>query len=352
MKERWKQALIPPQATVAEAIRAIDQSGVQIALVVDAGQVLRGTITDGDVRRGLLRGVGTTASVSAIMNANPTSVPDDERPARVLDLMKRTTHRCIPRVDAAGRVTGVHHLGDFLQPEERGNIVVLMAGGLGSRLNPITHELPKPMIHVGAKPILETILDNFRDFGFRDFYLSVNYKAEMVKSHFGDGSRWGVSIHYLEETERLGTAGSLSLLPVTPTQPLVVMNGDLLTKVNFQQLLDFHVEHRAAATMCVREYDLQVPFGVVKLEGDRIVAVDEKPVQRFFVNAGIYILEPEALKLVPRATQFDMTTLFQMMTQSGQPTGAFPIREYWLDVGRLDDLERARLELMNPEVSQ
>jgi dTDP-glucose pyrophosphorylase len=349
MKERWKQALIAPQATVGEAIRAIDQSGVQIALVVDAGHVLRGTVTDGDVRRGLLRGVGTGDAVAAIMNAKPTSVPDDEPPARVLSLMKRTTYRCIPRVDAAGRVTGVHHLGDFLHAEERGNAVVIMAGGLGSRLNPITHEIPKPLIRVGAKPILETILDNFRDYGFRDFYFSVNYKAELVKAHFGDGSRWDVSIRYLEEDQRLGTAGSLSLLPATPKQPLVVMNGDLLTKVNFEQMLDFHTEHRAAATMCVREYDLQVPFGVVKLEGDRIVAVDEKPVQRFFVNAGIYVLEPAVLKLVPRATQFDMTTLFQMLTQQGQLTGAFPIREYWLDVGRLDDLERARLEFTTSE---
>jgi dTDP-glucose pyrophosphorylase len=349
MKKKWKQALISPQATVGEAIRAIDQSGVQIALVVDAGRQLLGTVTDGDVRRGLLRGVGTGEAVAAIMNARPTTVPDDERPARVLDLMKRTTHRCIPRVDVAGRVTGVHHLGDFLHAEERSNTVVIMAGGLGARLNPLTHELPKPLIRVGSKPILETILDNFRDYGFRDFYFSVNYKAEMVKAHFGDGSRWGVSIRYLEEDKRLGTAGSLSLLPTVPTQPLVVMNGDLLTKVNFQQMLDFHTEHRAAATMCVREYDLQVPFGVVKLEGDRIVAVDEKPVQRFFVNAGIYVLEPDALTLVPRGTQFDMTTLFQLLTQRGQPTGAFPIREYWLDVGRLDDLERARLEFTSPE---
>jgi len=349
MKQRWKQALIPPRATVGEAIRAIDLSGVQIALVVDESGKLLGTVTDGDVRRGLLRGVGTADAVSAIMNARPTSVPDDERPGRVLDLMKRTTHRCIPKIDRAGRVTGVHHLGDFLHPEDRPNLVVLMAGGLGTRLNPITNEVPKPLIHVGSKPILETILDNFRDYGFRQFYFSVNYKAEMVKAHFGDGSRWGVSIRYLEEDRRLGTAGSLSLLPEIPKHPLVVMNGDLLTKVNFQQMLDFHMEHRAAATMCVREYDLQVPFGVVKLEGDRIVAVDEKPLQRFFVNAGIYVLEPEALELVPRATQFDMTTLFQLLAQGGRATGAFPIREYWLDVGRLDDLERARLEFMTPE---
>lgn len=344
MKDIWKQALISPQATVGDAIRAIDQSRIQIAIVVDQRGVLLGTVTDGDVRRGLLRGLTTEKSVGLIMNPRPTTVPDDEPPARVLELMKRTSHRCIPGVDSSGKITRVHHLADFLRSQARTNTVVIMAGGLGSRLNSLTRETPKPLIRVGAKPILENILDNFREYGFRDFFVSVNYKAEMVKAYFGDGSRWGISIGYLEETRRLGTAGSLSLLKARPEQPLIVMNGDLITKVNFEQLLDFHAEHGAQATMGVREYDLQVPFGVVNLDGDRIMAIDEKPLHRFFVNAGIYVLEPEVLDLVPRDVEYDMTTLFQALSKQGLRTSAFPIREYWLDVGRLDDLERARVE--------
>jgi dTDP-glucose pyrophosphorylase len=344
MRDKWRRALISPQATVGEAIRAIDQSGVQIALVVEAGDVLRGTVTDGDVRRALLRGVSTGDAVSAIMNPKPTTVPAEEPSAHVLELMKRTMHRSIPSVDRTGRVTHVYHLGDFLRSQARTNAVVIMAGGLGRRLDPLTQDTPKPLIRVGPKPILENILDNFREYGLREFFLSVNYKAEMVKAYFGDGSRWGVSIRYLEETKRLGTAGSLSLLEVRPAQPLIVMNGDLITKVNFEQMLDFHAEHGAQATMGVREYDLQVPFGVVKLDGDRITAIDEKPLHRFFVNAGIYVLEPEVLELVPRDVEYDMTTLFQTLSKQGRRTSAFPIREYWLDVGRLDDLERARVE--------
>jgi NDP-sugar pyrophosphorylase family protein len=235
-------------------------------------------------------------------------------------------------------------MNDFLQPERRRNTVVVMAGGLGTRLDPLTKDLPKPLLKVGSKPILETILSNFRGYGFAEFFLSVNYKAEMVKSYFGDGTRWGIRIRYLEESVPLGTAGSLSLLPERPTLPLVVMNGDLVTQVNFQHMLDFHREHAAVATMGVREYDMQVPFGVVRLEESRIVAIEEKPVHRFFVNAGIYVLEPDALDYVPRGEYFDMTTLFERLAKEGMPTSAFPIREYWLDVGRPDDLERAQIE--------
>jgi dTDP-glucose pyrophosphorylase len=344
VSERWKRALVPPEASLRQAIEAIDKSGVQIALVVDESQRLLGTVTDGDVRRALLRGIGVDAAVRGVMNATPTVVSADESPQRILELMRRTTLRCIPGVDARGRVVRVFHMNDFLQPERRRNTVVVMAGGLGTRLDPLTKDLPKPLLKVGSKPILETILSNFRGYGFAEFFLSVNYKAEMVKSYFGDGTRWGIRIRYLEESVPLGTAGSLSLLPERPTLPLVVMNGDLVTQVNFQHMLDFHREHAAVATMGVREYDMQVPFGVVRLEESRIVAIEEKPVHRFFVNAGIYVLEPDALDYVPRGEYFDMTTLFERLAKEGMPTSAFPIREYWLDVGRPDDLERAQIE--------
>jgi NDP-sugar pyrophosphorylase family protein len=219
-----------------------------------------------------------------------------------------------------------------------------MAGGLVNRLRPLTDECPKPMLKVGNKPLLETIVENFIEYGFHRFYISVNYMADVVESYFGDGSRWGVDIEYLHEEHRLGTAGALSLLPETPTEAILVMNGDLLTKVNFKQLLDFHYGHQAQATMCVREYDFQVPYGVVKIDGQRITSIDEKPIQRFFVNAGIYVLEPEALDLISSNIFFDMTTLFEKLIELKKEPAVFPIREYWLDIGHLADYNRANGE--------
>jgi NDP-sugar pyrophosphorylase family protein len=222
--------------------------------------------------------------------------------------------------------------------------VVLMAGGMGRRLHPITCDCPKPLIQVGNKPILETILENFIAHGFRRFYISVNYKAEMIKKHFGDGGRWGVEIRYIDEEFALGTAGPLGCLPERSAAPIIVMNGDILTQVNFHQLLAFHAEHRSKATMCVREYDFQIPYGVINLQHHRLVDIEEKPVQRFFVNAGIYALEPEVISMIPKNKHCDMPGLFKEVLQQGYETAAFPVREYWMDVGRIDDLERAKLE--------
>ena len=250
----------------------------------------------------------------------------------------------LPIVDGERRVQDLI-LDNLLAHEERvENWVVLMAGGLGSRLNPMTKTTPKPLLKVGEKPLLETIVEKFTHQGFRRFFISVNYKGEMVKRHFGDGSRWNADIRYLEEDERLGTAGALGLLPNAPTLPVIVMNGDVLTNVNFRSLLEFHEEQDARATMAVREYDFQVPFGVVDLEGARVLNIEEKPVHRFFVNAGIYVIESEVLESVPPNVHLDMPDLFRRLLGDGMKTAAFPIREYWLDIGHLDDLEQANRE--------
>jgi dTDP-glucose pyrophosphorylase len=340
----WSQALIRPSATVRDAVRAIDDSGIQIALVVDANRILLGTVTDGDVRRALLKGITLEDAASKVMNTHPTVVGEHDSDQRILAIMKKTLLRCIPVTADSGEVKRVALLSDLIQSREKDNVVLIMAGGVGSRLTPLTDNCPKPLLKVGTKPLLETIVEGLRDHGFRNFFFSVNYKAEMVKEHFGDGEQLGVSIRYLEENKRLGTAGALSLLPEQPEKPVLVMNGDLLTKVNFEQLLDFHCDQRAVATMCVREYDIQIPFGVVRIEEHRLKNVDEKPMQRFFVNAGIYVLEPEVIGGIPRDTYFDMTTMFEQLVKQGRETAVFPIREYWLDIGQLEDLERARVE--------
>lgn len=337
----WTNLLIGPATTIRKAIETIDAGGMQIVFVVDEEGCLLGTVSDGDVRRAILRSVDLEAPVTQIMNRHPlVARTGDDRDTVLAEMHAKQIHR-VPVVDSAGRMVGLDVFDEMVRPARRDNLVVLMAGGRGSRLHPLTTERPKPMLMVGDKPILENILLNFIEHGFHRFYVSVNYKAEMVKDYFGNGSKWNVTIRYLEETEAMGTAGCLTLLPEAPTQPLVVMNGDVLTKVNLHLLLDFHDHHRASATMCVREYDFQVPYGVVKLEDHRLVGIEEKPIQRFFVSAGIYVLEPTALKLLPRKAPFDMPNLFEALVQNNMATVVFPIREYWLDVGRHADLEKA-----------
>lgn len=340
----WRKVLVPPDTTLRETIRVIDQGALKIALVVDDKKHLLGTVTDGDIRRGILRGASLEDRISEVMNDSPTVARQNEGREKMLALMRHKQINQIPVVDGDGIIVGLERFEVILESTRRNNWVVLMAGGMGVRLKPLTDEVPKPLLKIGGKPILETILENFLEYGFNRFYISVNYKRELIEQYFGDGSRWGAEICYLRENEKLGTAGALRLLPEKPVMPVLVMNGDVLSKVNFQQLLDFHLEHKAQATMCVSEYDFQVPYGVVKIDKHRINSIEEKPVQRFFVNAGIYVLEPEALELIPKNTHFDMPTLFEKLVASKWETAVFPIREYWLDIGRMDDFQRAETE--------
>jgi dTDP-glucose pyrophosphorylase len=347
--KNWQDIVVAPHTSLRDAIARIDSTGVQLAMVVDDHQRLVGVLTDGDVRRAVLRGLELTLATAEVMNRNPATSRDSASAPELLSLMRRRGLRHLPLLDSNGHVVGCATLDELIGGMERPNWVVLMAGGLGSRLMPLTETCPKPMLQVGGKPILESILMSFFEQGFRRFYFSVNYLANAFKDHFGDGSRWGVEIVYLHEDKRLGTAGALSLLPETPTDPLVVMNGDLLTRVRFDNLLDFHTEHRAVATMAVREYDFQVPYGVVRLDGSSIQAIEEKPVHRFFVNAGIYSLSPDALSYLPKDTYFDMPTLFELLLAQGQTTSAYPLREYWLDIGRMEEFERAQKEWVASE---
>jgi dTDP-glucose pyrophosphorylase len=337
----WKRVIVTPHTTIRETIQTIDTSSMQIAIVVDTDMRLLGTVTDGDVRRAILKGVSLENKVEEIMNSNPLSVNLDEDQKQIFRMMQLKRLRHIPIVDNEGRVEGIKLWDDLIEEQVNDNWVILMAGGLGSRLQPLTNDCPKPLLKIGSKPILETILENFIEYGFHNFYISVNYRAEMIKDYFGDGSRWGVQIRYIHEDKRMGTAGALSLLPEQPSKPIFVMNGDILTKVNFQQLLDFHNEHEVSATMCVREYDFQVPYGVVKVDKHRLMGVEEKPVQHFFVNAGIYVLDPNVLQFIPSDHFYDMPSLYQFLIKKNYEAAAFPIREYWLDIGRMDDFERA-----------
>lgn len=340
----WKKVVIQSDATIRDTIKLIDESAIQIALVAGTDGRLLGTVTDGDVRRGILKGIALDEPVERIMNPNPTVMRGFEARDAVLAVMKNKGIHQIPIVDPDGLLLGLELIDEIVRGRERDNAVVLMAGGLGSRLRPLTDDCPKPLLKVGNKPILETIIENFMEYGFRRFYITINYKAEMIEKHFGDGSKWGVEINYIRESERMGTAGSLAAFSGKFGNAVFVMNGDLLTRVNFSQLLSFHLEHRAKATMCVREYDFQVPYGVVKIDKGSLIDIEEKPVHRFFVSAGIYVLEPEILELIPSGGYLDMPALFKLLLDKKMQAAVFPIREYWLDIGRQGDFDRANGE--------
>lgn len=337
--------LTPFLASLADSVRSIihliDSNELQTALVVDEQRCLLGVITDGDIRRGLLSGLSLDEAVDRIVNRNPTTVPSGTDQRAITALMHRNKLWRIPVIDSQGRVEALAVPDEHSRPNYP-NLVVVMAGGLGSRLGELTRDVPKPLLTVGPQPILETILGGFASQGFYNFAFSVNYKAEMIEKHFGDGSTWGVNIGYLREDKRLGTAGALSLLNPVPDETLLVMNGDLLTRVDFRRLLDFHQSGSSAATMAVRNYDLTIPFGVVELVDREVLQIVEKPVQHHFINAGIYALEPSCLDLVPHGHFFDMPELMTALLHDGRRVSSFPVHEYWQDVGRPDDLLDAR----------
>jgi len=329
---------------VQDALKIIDVGAMQIALVLDAEKKLVGTITDGDIRRGLLNGLTLNDSIETIIHRNPTVCSVNDSKEDILKVAVEKKIYQVPIVDVDGVLIGIDEVDELLKPIEHDNKVVLMVGGLGTRLRPLTNDLPKPLLEVGNRPLLETIIANFSKCGFRNIILSVNYKSQMIQDYFGDGSAFGVDIEYIQEEHRMGTAGALSLMKKTLTEPFFVMNGDLLTNVNFEHMLEYHLSNNALATMGVREYDFQVPYGVVNLDEHRITSIEEKPVQKFFVSAGIYILSSEALKYIPNNVFYDMPTLFESMISDKKKTISFPIREYWLDIGRLSDFEQANSE--------
>jgi dTDP-glucose pyrophosphorylase/CBS domain-containing protein len=340
----WDQAVIGKTTSLRDAIKLIDQTGLQIALVVDENMKLEGTLTDGDIRRAILKGLDLLVAVTAVMNSNPIAVNESTDPQEILMLMRDKVLRHMPLVNDEYQVVGLTTFDQLVDKKVKDSPVIMMAGGLGTRLMPLTEYCPKPMLFIGGKPILEHILLNFIEQGFYKFYISVNYMAQSVEDYFEDGSKWGVSINYLYENMKLGTAGALSLLPEDISDQIIVINGDVLTKVQFDSMLSFHEEHSSSATMAVREYDFQVPYGVVELNGYLVAGIQEKPVHSFYVNAGIYILSPDVFRRIPKNTYFDMPTLFQDIVALGKSVSAFPLREYWIDIGRLNELEQAQKE--------
>ena len=340
----WQDALVSSSMTLRQTIEAITNSALQIALVVDDNNKLIGTVTDGDIRKAILAGKDLNITAAEAMRKSPITSSASTPRTVIIKLMREKRIHQMPIVNESGQIVDVLTVDDMLGAQEKTNAVVIMAGGLGTRLHPLTQETPKPMLNVGGKPILETIIQSFLDQGYVNFFVSLNFKAEVISDYFGDGSKLGASITYLHETTRLGTAGGLSLLPSEVNYPIIVMNGDLLTRISVDALLDFHQRENAVATMVVREDHYQVPYGVVEVDGTQIIDVKEKPTQRHLVNAGIYVLSEQSLANIPKGTYYDMPTHFTKLAADGHRTTAFPLHEYWVDIGRLDELERAQRE--------
>jgi dTDP-glucose pyrophosphorylase len=350
--DAWRRALIAPGATLQETIRNLDATGLQIALVVASDGTLLGTVTDGDIRRGLLRGLGLGSAVEAIMYREPLVVPPTLGRDIVLQLMQANKFHQLPVVDEQRCVVGLHVWDELMVPAQRSNLMVIMAGGRGTRLGPHTENCPKPLLPVGGKPMLEHIIERARAEGFRRFVFATHYLGAMIEQHFGDGKPWQVEVRYLRESTPLGTAGALALLDPPPDEPFVVTNGDVLTDIRYAELLDFHCRHGAAATMAVRLYEWQHPFGVVRSKGVDIVGFEEKPITRNHINAGIYVLAPSALEALHPAEPCDMPTLFARLQERAARTIVYPMHEPWLDVGREADLERAQSQVSKPSEDQ
>ncbi len=347
IEQIWRKAILPAQATIQQAISNLDQVAVKIVLVVNEAGELEGTISDGDIRRGLLKGLDLNSLITNVIHRNALVVPPEMTREMVMQLMVANKIQQIPVVDEHRHVVGLHLWDEIATPPVRSNLMVIMAGGMGTRLRPHTENCPKPLLPVAGKPMLEHIIENAKLEGFSHFVLAVHYLGHMIEEHFGNGEQFGVKIDYLREQTPLGTAGALGLLSPRPDAAFVVTNGDVITDIRYGELLDFHVRHDAAATMAVRVHEWQHPFGVVQTQGVEIVGFEEKPIARSHINAGVYALDPDALNALPCESRCDMPTLFEHLQEQSRRTVAYPMHEPWLDVGRPEDLRHANGQLNN-----
>ena len=337
---------ILPTLTIEKSMIAINSGALKIALVVNHDDKLLGTLSDGDVRRGLLDKKDLNSPIEDIYSKNSIIAKPGSSKEELLNLCSKNRITQVPIVDDSNKVVDLFILEDSLSIKQHNNHVILMVGGLGTRLRPLTKNIPKPMLNVGGQPILDTIVKGFVDKGFANITMCVGYKSNIIQDYFKDGSDFNANIDYVLEDKRMGTAGALTLLNKKPSEPFFVMNGDLLTNVDYSNILDFHKSINSKATMCVREYDIEVPYGVVKMNNENIISIEEKPIHSFFVNAGIYLIDPECIDLIPKNEFYDMTSLFEAMLANNKKTTSFPLKEYWLDIGRIGDYEKANREFV------
>jgi len=332
--DQLSRVIVSPEKPLADVVAALDKGALQVVLVLEEG-LLIGLITDGDLRHVLLSGRPLSAFLTRdVMTRDFVFVGDQMSlsKAEALRLMKERSIHHIPVLNASGMLVGLHVIDDLSGPRRRTTPVIIMAGGLGQRLRPMTDETPKPLLLIKGKPMLQTLVERLAGQGFRDLWISVNYKGEMIEEYFGNGRNYDVQIRYLREDEPKGTAGALSLLPSIESS-ILVMNGDVLTNMDCSRLVDFHAQQGTLATVCIKNHDIQVPFAVARTDEKYILALEEKPVYTYAVNAGVYVLEPVVLEKIPKKGQFDMTDLLDDLLRDGERVCAFPMHESWRDVG-------------------
>jgi dTDP-glucose pyrophosphorylase len=337
----WQNALLDSRANIEQAINVLNVSALKIVIVTNENNKFLGTISDGDIRRGILKGCSLNSPIKEIIQTNSLVVDPEMNRDAVLQLMVTRKIQQIPIVDDQGNISGLHLWDEMNLQPKRNNVMVIMAGGKGTRLLPITEDRPKPMLEILGKPILEHILQRAGKQGFSNFVISLGHLGHLIEEYFEDGNKLGISISYIREDIPLGTAGALSLLEFEPNGPVIITNGDVLTDLNYGEMIDFHVHQKADATMATRVYEIQNPFGVVNTDGLDITGYVEKPVSRNNINAGVYVFDPKLFQLLNRNEPMDMSTVFERLIQSDYRVIAFPIHEQWLDIGRPEELKIA-----------
>lgn len=335
---------INAEDSIKTALEVIDKGGRGIALILDEENRLIGTLTDGDIRRAILKGLSLDEPVKAVMNSNYVFVTRNYSRTLVTTIFQNRGIRQLPVLDDDMRVVDVIFYHEFFEEKAKENWALIMAGGLGTRLHPLTQEMPKPMLKVGAKPIIETIIEQLRSYGYKNIVLCLNYKADIIKSYFQDGANFGVNIKYVSERKRLGTAGAIRLAREYIDRPFFVLNGDILTKLNFDQFMQFHLKSGNTITIGTKKYEIQIPYGVVNLKDEKVIDLQEKPSSSYFISGGMYCLDPEAIDRIPEDEYFDITQLISGYLDRGEKVGSFPITEYWMDIGQIDDYHQANLD--------
>ena len=341
----WEETLINADSTIRDAIQNLNKVGLRIAIVVKESRKFVGTVSDGDIRRGMLKGFSLDASIQSILRSEALVVPEGLPRDTIIRLMLINKIHQIPIVNDENRIVGLHLWDEVNLTPHRLNLFVIMAGGKGTRLMPYTKECPKPLVKVGGRPIIDHIIDRAKHFGYENFIVSVHHFGEMIQNYLGDGSKFSINLDYLQESCPLGTAGALSLLSKKPDLPIIITNGDVISDIDYGEILDFHIRNEAFATMAVKLHQWQSPFGVVKMRGVEISGFEEKPIINSHINAGVYVLSPLALDYLKAGSTCDMPELFERLRLDSMKVIAYPMHEPWLDVGRPSDLEKANAEI-------
>jgi len=339
--------IIKSNSTIFDAMGLINSNAKGILIVVDNLNKILGTITDGDIRRALLSGKSLKSLIENLYNSNFIFANVDTNITEIKRKFIDNKIKLIPVVDENNKVLNYYEIDDFIDYNriEKDNPVLIMAGGLGTRLQPLTNEIPKPMLKVGNKPILETIIEQFRNYGFRNILISINYRGDIIENYFRDGEDFGVTINYIKETKRLGTAGAIRLAEKYLNRPFFVINGDILTNINFNNILQYHFDNKYSMTIGSRVYDMQVPYGVLNVDESCITSLEEKPIYSYVVSGGIYVLNQEVIASIPKNKYYDITELINKLTRDKNKIGSYPINDYWMDIGKVEDYYKANDEI-------